>query len=219
MLRFGSGALVLALASIAHAATTSGSSGGGSTGTGSSGTGDSGSGTDTGGSDSSTTEQCGDCEMMPGDVVITTPADAATVYLPFDVEAMVVQRVGCDCTEQSPMYVELYIDEVRYGDRCMDLSCSWTIDTTLGGHTLFVNATYGPEDFVGTTIGVYVHGTNDSSADTSTSGPPPSNDTSTSTGANEDSSKGCGCDTNGRSSGALWLAPFALLARRRRDRR
>src|SRR5262249_1196703 len=107
---------------------------------------------------------------------------------------------------------------VLYGDKCQDLMCSWNVEAMNGGHTLYVVSTYAPDDYVGMTIGVYVHGVNDSSVDTSTSTTAPSTtETSTGSGANDDTSKACGCAAPSHRSNALFLiAPLALLARRRR---
>lgn len=220
LLPFGSAVLVLAVASPAHAhGSSSSDSGSSSDSSGSSDSGSTDTGTGTGGTaDSSTTEACGDCEMQPGNTMFDTPNNGANVDAPFDVQVSVVQRIGCDCTEQPPMYVQLYVDEEPYGEQCTELSCSWSVDTTVGGHMIFANAVYGDEDYVGMTISVFVqHGSTESGTPgtSSESGPPPSDDTTTTGPASDGDKGGCSCTTD-RSGGWAWLAPLALVLRRRR---
>lgn len=235
-LGWGSGALALAMASIAHAGGGS-SSGTGSSDTGASESGTSGDtssagGTDTGttdtgttdtgtGTDSSTTEPCGTCEQQPGDTVFESPTDGAAVDSPFEVQVSVVQRVGCDCTEQAPMFVELYVDDVPLGEPCYELSCTWTVDAMIGSHSLYAGATYAEDDYVGTTIHAYVQSAATGSGPdygSSSSEGPVSDETTTTGAAAEPKESGCSCMTSAAPTDAAWLVAIAFFARRRRVR-
>lgn len=217
---------------------TTGSSGESSTGSGSSETGATTTGAETGSTtgESATTRttaetgDCGICDEHEGAIAFTTPGDEDDVSSPIEVLVTVTPRCvcdGCTCAEVEPMYTQIFLDTASAGPPCFTLECAWSINASLGSHSLYVSTAFTDDDMLATSIDVRVTevapGT-DTGIGSDEGGPPTSETTTTAPGSvGEDPPKGCGCAAPGARPHpgwhAGWLVLLAGALRRRRARR
>jgi hypothetical protein len=228
-MRLTSFAMVVALGmgSMATSAWAGGTGTGTGTGTGASTESGSSSSSDGGPSEESGDDFCGSCSDPGEPVVITSPADGATVPADLMLAFEVTYDCSCDtcgCYEDQPESYSIYVDEVEVLDCFQDCAGMHTTDLLLtpGSHEILVFANYSFHG-EGATITVNVTGeagttTTAGSGDTGDGGGSSSSGGSGSGGGSGEGSGGNGgCRVGSPSEGvamAVWLLVLGIHRRR-----